>query len=400
MATKPVKLPEWATDPGADVVEPSVGQKGDGWDVSDRPPAGWLNWLQELTYDWLNWVDTVFDDGSAGNIVAVAGLESTATETNGTGVKGVGKDFGSGGRFESGITAGAVGLSGHAMADNTAGILGTGGIDLNFCPGGVYSGSSHDTAPGDGIQIEGGFAKSASFAGGDGAVCKGGRPDSLGNGIGGRAVVGTGGWGYGTGKGGLAGAFTGGVPQGTGAGGDAIDATGADGAGTSDGGDAVIAEGGAPGSGAANGSSMLAKHRINFDKGVDTYQNPTIGTGLKNDLRAALVVKAWCAASLGATPAFEGGCNFSGIALGATNVIRFSYAAVMESNVEQAIVVTVKTEPTLRAGCRYHCVPWGTGNGFDLHARDFSGATVDLQNTLYDFTVVSVIVMAQQTTAP
>ena len=63
----PSKLPEWATDVGADIVEPSLGQKQDGWDVDDRPPPGWENWKSNLVYQWLsmmtelqvrNWFDT------------------------------------------------------------------------------------------------------------------------------------------------------------------------------------------------------------------------------------------------------------------------------------------------------------------------------------------------------
>lgn len=170
MATKPVKLPRWATDPGADVVEPSEGQKDDGWDVSDRPPAGWWNWLQELNYDWLLWIDTVFDDGSAGNIVAVAGLESVATETNGVGVKGTGG---------SGNGIGVVGLAtgtaygGWFEADTDGtGVAGVGKVNG---PGVAGNGGS----AGDGGQFQGGGGvavgvRGTGSANGAGGVFSGG----------------------------------------------------------------------------------------------------------------------------------------------------------------------------------------------------------------------------------
>lgn len=48
----PTTLPEWATDPTANVVEPSQAQKEDGWDDNDKVPAAWLNWWMENVYDW------------------------------------------------------------------------------------------------------------------------------------------------------------------------------------------------------------------------------------------------------------------------------------------------------------------------------------------------------------
>jgi len=76
---RPDKTPEWASDPAADVVEPSSGQKGDGWDVDDKPPSGWLNWLQNNAYRWLefyrhlvldNWQVVELEDTAAwGDII-------------------------------------------------------------------------------------------------------------------------------------------------------------------------------------------------------------------------------------------------------------------------------------------------------------------------------------------
>lgn len=53
MSTRPTTLPQWATDGGADVVEPSGAQKGDGWDVNDRLVTGWTNWLFLTIHRWV-----------------------------------------------------------------------------------------------------------------------------------------------------------------------------------------------------------------------------------------------------------------------------------------------------------------------------------------------------------
>ena len=37
----------WATDGGAEVAEPPAGKKTLGWETSEKPPAGWFNWMQK-----------------------------------------------------------------------------------------------------------------------------------------------------------------------------------------------------------------------------------------------------------------------------------------------------------------------------------------------------------------
>ncbi len=61
---KPTKLPEWASGGSADVTEPSAGEKALGWEAGKTAPAGWMNWIQELVYDWFVWVDERFSDGA------------------------------------------------------------------------------------------------------------------------------------------------------------------------------------------------------------------------------------------------------------------------------------------------------------------------------------------------
>ena len=92
---KPAALPEWATDAGADVVEPSTGKKEIGWEAEERPPAQFLNWWQELVYDWLSYLNdgdfegaSTFDDTlevtgvltTLSTIAANAGLTASANQ--------------------------------------------------------------------------------------------------------------------------------------------------------------------------------------------------------------------------------------------------------------------------------------------------------------------------------
>ena len=68
---KPTKLPEWASGGGADVQEPTAGEKLVGWEEDKSAPAKWMNWLQENTYDWLTWVDERVADGDTSDDTAL-----------------------------------------------------------------------------------------------------------------------------------------------------------------------------------------------------------------------------------------------------------------------------------------------------------------------------------------
>lgn len=74
MATKPNNLPEWATDPGADIVEPPAGKKTAGWAEAERPPAQWFNWFFHLVYRWLAFLQDYAanhtHDGGSGDLSA------------------------------------------------------------------------------------------------------------------------------------------------------------------------------------------------------------------------------------------------------------------------------------------------------------------------------------------
>lgn len=57
MATqkRPDHLPDWATSPssGGDIVRPDLARRQDGWNATEEPPAPWMNWWQNLAYQWV-----------------------------------------------------------------------------------------------------------------------------------------------------------------------------------------------------------------------------------------------------------------------------------------------------------------------------------------------------------
>jgi hypothetical protein len=53
---KPSSLPRWANVGGA-IVEPSPGKKDVGWVPPERPGAQYFNWLLNLIYQWIVWLD-------------------------------------------------------------------------------------------------------------------------------------------------------------------------------------------------------------------------------------------------------------------------------------------------------------------------------------------------------
>lgn len=68
--TRPTKFPRWATVPSVDpvvggdnVVEPPEQQKDDGWARKQKPPANYQNWLHNLTYLWLVYLDDIDAEG-------------------------------------------------------------------------------------------------------------------------------------------------------------------------------------------------------------------------------------------------------------------------------------------------------------------------------------------------
>ena len=83
MAEKPTTLPQWATDGGA-TLEPAAGVKASGFVVGTRPPARWMNWILNTTYQWMQYLDAPVGTGSG------AGISATGGSTDGTGLVGTG----------------------------------------------------------------------------------------------------------------------------------------------------------------------------------------------------------------------------------------------------------------------------------------------------------------------
>jgi hypothetical protein len=50
---KPSDLPEWASGAEADITEPSSGKKSLGWVLGEFPPHNVFNWIQNLFYQWI-----------------------------------------------------------------------------------------------------------------------------------------------------------------------------------------------------------------------------------------------------------------------------------------------------------------------------------------------------------
>lgn len=55
--SKPATLPEWATNGGATITEPLLAEKQTGFVAGTKPPAGWFNWILNLLYAWIVWLD-------------------------------------------------------------------------------------------------------------------------------------------------------------------------------------------------------------------------------------------------------------------------------------------------------------------------------------------------------
>ena len=57
MPTLPTSLPRWG-DVSAAIVVPTSGKLDIGWVPGERPPAQYLNWWFNLTYQWINYLST------------------------------------------------------------------------------------------------------------------------------------------------------------------------------------------------------------------------------------------------------------------------------------------------------------------------------------------------------
>lgn len=102
MPTKPSSQPTWATN-ASTTFEPSGAQKAAGFGFSKLLPARWLNWVLNLVYQWIAFVDS-----PAGN-----GYTPAFTITAGTGVDG------------------ATGLLGYIADAHGIGLVGSAAVSAN-----------------------------------------------------------------------------------------------------------------------------------------------------------------------------------------------------------------------------------------------------------------------------
>jgi hypothetical protein len=60
-------LPVWATDVAAVISEPITAKKEGGFDVSEKPPAHWFNYLLNLYWLFFRWIDYVIGETAEGS---------------------------------------------------------------------------------------------------------------------------------------------------------------------------------------------------------------------------------------------------------------------------------------------------------------------------------------------
>ena len=96
--TKPTKVARWGTD-GGTTVEPASGEKDTGWEIAKKPPARHMNWLQNIGYQWFNWLNERLFDGGSAKDFEIRGVDIvTGTDVDGGDLElGGGSSTGDGG---------------------------------------------------------------------------------------------------------------------------------------------------------------------------------------------------------------------------------------------------------------------------------------------------------------
>jgi hypothetical protein len=202
MATKPLAstLPRWADTVAANparVVEPPSGKKDIGWDVAERPPAQWKNWLLLQAYNWLVWLDAFETEAHTWTQLQTLQRGQTITQANANtrALRATGNGTAEGALFEGGTGGhGAIGQcfgpanyglygKGDPAGAASVGVRGEGGLNGD---GGSFVGSGTGyglRATGGGTSGIGGiFTGTGGLSGlsttgngsGWGAFCKGG----------------------------------------------------------------------------------------------------------------------------------------------------------------------------------------------------------------------------------
>lgn len=81
MTTRPSKVPTWATTGSR--VEPSDGRKETGWLVEDKPPAQYLNWMQGLNGEWLEFFrETTIPQSISGSMRVLTDINANIVDAS------------------------------------------------------------------------------------------------------------------------------------------------------------------------------------------------------------------------------------------------------------------------------------------------------------------------------
>lgn len=136
MADRPTQIAEWATDPGADVVEPPAGKQAQGWIQGEKPPAGYFNWLFRLLTGWVAWFADKIKGREGFGIDVPEGIATTHLDVDRGSSAGPGiqsKGYGSaaaGGQFSGNAPVRAIADSGSAAAVHAEAAAGSAGPAL------------------------------------------------------------------------------------------------------------------------------------------------------------------------------------------------------------------------------------------------------------------------------
>lgn len=164
MPEKPSVLPEWSTD-GGTTLEPSAGEKAAGFATDTRPPARWMNWILNLLYGWIQYLNAPVGTGAGAGLAATGGatdgtgLAGTGGATNGVGVNGQGTGTGTGVVGTGGETG--VGVRGFGGATSGGGVVGVAsgasfGVSGTGGPTDGRGGSFSGQGAGEGVRGTGG----------------------------------------------------------------------------------------------------------------------------------------------------------------------------------------------------------------------------------------------------
>lgn len=128
MAARPTKIPRWADDPEASIVEPPELKKDVGWEAAEKPPASYFNWLFFSIIEWVKWLaDVTFLPGSGDARLGVRGVYSRSEEELRPGVLGMGPAFKPGVGVAGYGSQSSAGVYGEGGPPDAAGVFGAGG---------------------------------------------------------------------------------------------------------------------------------------------------------------------------------------------------------------------------------------------------------------------------------